>query len=123
MSDWDSFVDCVETTDSMVAQFLRTEGLRAFDDSKDVALACVQAVTNWWENLDSKVKWVIVFAGGSLSSAAKKRLGALIAEAGLVGTALAVADGAAYIALFLGVLLASFEIGVLVTASVQCLVG
>jgi hypothetical protein len=123
MADWDSFVACVDGKDAEVGQFLQNEGLSAFNGGKEMALAGVNAIITFWNGLNPAVRWGLAFAAKKLSEAGLKRLATLIAETGGVAAAgFAIADLAIDLALFIGVLVASFEIGVLVTASAECLV-
>jgi hypothetical protein len=120
--DWDEFTRCVEGSDAAVAQFLRNEGLSAFDGGEELALAAVRAVTGWWHDLDPTVRRAISFADGALSTAAKKRLGTIVAEARNVRAGgLPAADVAGDVGLFLAVLLPGVGIGTLVSASARCL--
>jgi hypothetical protein len=120
--EWDDFTGCVDGTDAAVAQFLRHEGLSAFDGGEELALTAIRAVLSWWDGLDPTVRSAISFSGPALGSAAKMRLGTIVAEAGGVTSAgLAAADIAADLGLFLGVLLPRFDIGVLAGASANCL--
>jgi hypothetical protein len=124
MADWDAFVACVDGKDAEVGQFLRNEGLNAFSGGKEMAMAGVNAIIGFWNGLNPAVRWGLKFAGKKLSDAARKRLATLIVEAGgVVEAGFALADLAIDLALFIGVLVASFEIGVLVTASAECLVA
>jgi hypothetical protein len=118
MADWDSFVTCVEGKNADVAQFLENEGLSAFNGSKELAMAGVAAVITYWNGLSPAVRFALKFAEKQLSDTAKKRLGTLIA--GVSGAE--AADLAIDIALFIGVFVVAFEIGVLATASAECLV-
>ena len=122
MSEWDDFTTCVDGTDAAVAQFLRNEGLRAFNGGEELALTAVRAVLSWWDDLDPTVRSAISFSGAELSTAAKVRLGTIVAEAGGVTSAgLAAPDIAADVGLFLCVLLPRFDITVLAGASANCL--
>jgi len=124
MADWDSFVACVDGKDAEVGQFLRNEGLNAFNGGKEMALAGVNAIIGFWNNLNPAVRWGLKFGAKKLSDAGRKRLATLIVEAGgVVEAGFTIADLAIDLALFIGVLDASFEIGVLVTASAECLVS
>lgn len=118
MSEWDHFTGCVDGTDAAVAQFLRNEGLRAFNGGEELALTAIRAVLSWWDDLDPTVRSAISFAGPALSTAAKMRLGTIVAEAGGVTSAGLVA---ADMGLFLGGLLPRFDIGGLTRASANCL--
>ena len=119
MPDWDSFVSCVDGKDTDVSQFLQNEGLNAFNGAKDLAMAGVQAVISYWNQLSPTVQAALKYAEKKLGDAALKKLGQLIADAG----ALAIADVALDIAAFLAALVAGFEIGVLAGAATECLVG
>ena len=120
--EWDDFLTCVGGADIAVAQFLRDEGLSAFNGGEELALAAVRAVTNWWNDLDPAVREAIGFSGRALSSTAKRRLGTIVAESrGVTAAGLAAADVAARIGLFLGVLLPRLELRILVSASAKCL--
>ena len=122
MSEWDDFTGCVDGTDAAVAQFLRNEGMSAFNRGEELALTAIRAVLSWWDDLDPTVRSAISFSGPTLTTAAKMRLGTIVAEAGGVTSAgLVPADIAADIGLFLGVLLPCFDIRVLAGASVHCL--
>jgi len=122
VSEWDGFTRCVDGTDAAVAQFLRNEGLNAFNGGEELALTAIRAVLSWWDDLDPTVRSVISFSGPALSTAAKMRLGTIVAEAGGVTSAgLAAADIAASLGLFLGVLLPRFDIRFLADASANCL--
>lgn len=122
MPDWDEFTRCVEGSDAAVAQFLRNEGLGAFDGGEELALAAVRAVAGWWHDLDPAVRCAISFAGGALSTAAKKQLGTIVAEARNVRAAgLPAAAVAGDVGLFLAVLLPGVGVGTLVSASARCL--
>ena len=122
MSEWDDFTGCVDGTDAAVAQFLRNEGMSAFNGGEELALTAIRAVLSWWDDLDPTVRSAISFSGPTLTTAAKMRLGTIVAEAGGVTSAgLVPADIAADIGLFLGVLLPCFDIRVLAGASVHCL--
>jgi hypothetical protein len=122
VSEWDDFLACVGGTDTAVAQFLRNEGLSAFNGGEELALTAIRAVTSWWDNLDPTVREAISFSGRTLSTTAKKRLGTLVAESGGVTAAgLGAADVAACIGLFLGVLLPRPGIEILARTSAKCL--
>ena len=124
MPDWDAFVACVDGKDTDVSQFLRNEGLNAFNGAKDMAMAGVKEVVDYWNQLSPPVKAALKYAEKKLEDSAWKKVGLLIAEAGGVAEAgFALADIALDIALFLGVLAASFEIGVLAGATTECLAG
>jgi hypothetical protein len=124
MSDWDSFVACVEGKDAEVAQFLRNEGLRAFDGSKKLAMVGVNAIVDFWNHLSPAVKWGLGYGAKKLTDAAWGRVALLVVQVGgVVEAGFLMGELVAYIALFLGVLIASFEIGVLATASAECLVS
>jgi hypothetical protein len=118
VSEWDDFTGCVDGTDAAVAQFLRNEGMSAFNGGEELALTAIRAVLSWWDDLDPTVRSAISFSGPTLSTAAKMRLGTIVAEAGGVTSAGLVA---ADIGLFLGVLLPCFDIRVLAGASANCL--
>jgi len=112
----------VDGTDAAVAQFLRNEGMSAFNRGEELALTAIRAVLSWWDDLDPTVRSAISFSGPTLTTAAKMRLGTIVAEAGGVTSAgLVPADIAADIGLFLGVLLPCFDIRVLAGASAHCL--
>jgi hypothetical protein len=122
VSEWDAFTRCVDGTDAAVAQFLRNEGLTAFNGGEELALTAIRAVLSWWDDLDPAVRPAISFSGPALSAVAKMRLGAIVAEAGGVTSAgLAAADIAADMGLFLGELLPRFDIRSLADASASCL--
>ncbi len=122
MSEWDDFTRCVDGADAAVAQFLRNEGLSAFNGGEELALAAIRAVLSWWDNLDPTVRSAIGFCGRALSSAANRRLGTIVAESGSVMSAgLPTADIAADMGQFLAVLLPRFDIGMLADASAGCL--
>ena len=122
MSDWDDFTGCVDGADAAVAQFLRNEGLSAFNGGGELALTAIRAVLSWWGDLDPTVRSAISFSGPALGTAAKMRLGTIVAEAGGVTSAgLAATDIAADMGLFLGVLFPRFDIRVLADASAHCL--
>lgn len=122
MADWDSFVACVQGTDAEVSQFLQDEGIKAFNGSKEMAIAGVKAVSDFWNGLNPAVRWGLAYGAKKLSEAGKKRLATLIVESGgVVEVGFVIGDLIIDLALFIGVLVASFEIGVLVTASAECL--
>ena len=122
MSEWDDFTRCVDGTDTAVAQFLRSEGLSAFDGGEELALTAIRAVLRWWDDLDPTVRSAIGFSGRALSITAKRRLGTIVAESGGVMSAgLAAADITADVGQFLAALLPRFDIGVLAGASARCL--
>jgi hypothetical protein len=122
VSEWEDFTRCVDGTDAAVAQFLRHEGLAAFNGGEELALTAIRAVLSWWDGLDPAVRSAISFCGAALSNAAKMRLGTIVAEAGGVSSAgLAADDIAADMGLFLGVLLPRFDIRFLAGASAGCL--
>ena len=121
MPDWDEFTRCVEGSDAAVAQFLRNEGLGAFDGGEELALAAVRAVAGWWHDLDPAVRCAISFAGGALSTAAKKQLGTIVAEARNVRGRPAHRRRSRDVGLFLAVLLPGVGVGTLVSASARCL--
>jgi hypothetical protein len=122
VSEWDDFTRCVDGTDAAVAQFLRNEGLSAFNGGEELALTAIRAVLSWWDDLDPTVRSAIGFSGRALSSAANRRLGTIVAESGGVMSAgLAAADIAADMGLFLAVLLPRFDIEALAGASAGCL--
>ena len=121
-SEWDAFTRCIDGTDAAVAQFLREEGLTAFSGGEELALTAIRAVLSWWDGLDPVVRSAVSFSGPAPSTAAKMRLGAIIAESGGVTSAgLAAVDVTADMGLFLGVLLPRFDIGFLAGASAGCL--
>ena len=121
MPEWDDFTRCVDGTDAAVAQFLRNEGLTAFNGGEELALTAIRAVLSWWDDLDPTVRSAVSF-GPALSTPAKMRLGTIVAEAGGVTSAgLVAGDIAADMGLFLGGLLPRFDIGVLACASAGCL--
>ncbi|HEY2488213.1 MAG TPA: hypothetical protein VGI37_01815 [Streptosporangiaceae bacterium] len=120
--EWDDFTGCVDGTDAAVAQFLRNEGLSAFNGGEELALTAIRAVLSWWDDLDPIVRSAISFSGPALSTVAKMRLGTIVAEAGGVTSAgLVAADIAVGMGLFLGVLLPRFDIEVLAGATAHCL--
>lgn len=122
VSEWDDFTRCVDGADAAVAQFLRNEGLTAFNGGEELALTALRAVLGWWDDLDPTVRSAISFSGPALSTATTMRLGTIVAESGGVASAgLAAADIAADMGLFLGVLLPRFDIRVLADASANCL--
>ena len=122
VSEWDDFLACVGGADIAVAQFLRNEGLSAFNGGEELALAAIRAVTGWWADLDPAVREAINFCGPALGSTARKRLGTIVAESrGVTAAGLAAADVAACVGLFLGVLLPRLELRTLVSASARCL--
>jgi hypothetical protein len=122
VSEWDEFTGCVAGTDAAVAQFLRNEGLSAFNGGEELALTAVRAVLSWWDDLDPIVRSAIGCSGPALSTAAKMRLGTIVAETGGVTSAgLVAADVAADVGRFLGVLIPRFDITVLAGASANCL--
>jgi len=108
--EWDDFTGCVNGTDTAVAQFLRNEGLSAFNGGEELALTAIRAVLSWWDDLDPIVRSAISFSGPALSTPAKMRLGTIVAEAGGVTSAgLVAADIAVGMGVFLGVLLPRFD--------------
>jgi hypothetical protein len=122
VSDWDDFTRCVDGTDAAVAQFLRNEGLSAFNGGEELALTAIRAVLSWWDDLDPTVRSAIGFSGRALSITAKRRLGTIVAESGgVMSPGLAAADITADVGKFLTALLPRFDIGVLVAASAGCL--
>ena len=122
MSEWDDFTECVDGTDAAVAQFLRNEGLSAFNGGEELALTAIRAVLSWWDDLDPTVRSAIGFSGRALSITAKRRLGTIVAESGgVMSPGLAAADITADVGQFLTALLPRFDIGVLAAASAGCL--
>jgi hypothetical protein len=122
VSEWNDFTGCVDGTDAAVAQFLRHEGLGAFNGGEELALTAIRAVLSWRDDVDPTVRSAISFSGPALGTAAKLRLGTIVAEAGgVTSPGLTAADIAAGMGLFLGVLLPRFDIRVLAGASANCL--
>src|SRR5258708_2716448 len=116
MADWDSFVACVDGKDAEVSQFLQNEGLKAFNGSKEMAMVGVKAISDFWNSLSPAVRWGLRYGAKKLSEVGKKRLTTLIVESGgVVEAGFAIGDLVIDLALFIGVLVVSFEIGVLVT--------
>jgi hypothetical protein len=84
VSEWNDFTGCVDGTDAAVAQFLRHEGLGAFNGGEELALTAIRAVLSWWDDVDPTVRSAISFSGPALGTAAKLRVGTIVADAGRV---------------------------------------
>lgn len=114
MTDWDSFTACVATREERLADVLRTEGLRIYQDNKPEALAAMKALVAWWHKLDVVITGALAWAAGKLGPEALKKITAwIVSSAGIAA--------AGRLAGLLAVLAAGFALGSVVVASADCL--
>ncbi|TCO62917.1 hypothetical protein [Actinocrispum wychmicini] len=120
---WESFAACIEARGTEVGQVVRDIAGKAFNDATDKAMAFCEALVDWWDRLDPRVKRVVGGAA-AIGLAAGGTLAGLIAKVIITESSVALlAEAGAEVALGLVVIAASFALGAFVTMAHACVLA